>query len=66
MQFRQAANDTVQEFKRIQSRIETFVPNSAEIEESIAGLTKIFSEYPIFDYQETEKVIDAHIDLYRI
>jgi len=66
MQFRQAANDTVQEFKRILSRIETSVPNSAEIEESVTGLTKVFSEYPIFDEPETEKVVDAHLDLYTI
>lgn len=66
VQFRQAGSDAVQDFKRVKSRLETSIPNSAQVEETVTGFMKAFSEYRLFDNSSTEAIIEAHSELYSI
>jgi hypothetical protein len=65
MQFRQIANDTVQNFKKVSSNINITRPNSAELDETVSGLIRVVGEYKIFEYSETEQIINQNTNLYK-
>ena len=64
--YKRAANDAAVKYKDSQNALESSIPTSVSVKESFSGLIKVFSEYKIFNNNETPQIIKNNADLYKI
>ncbi len=64
--YKRAVNDATVQYKDSRNALESSIPTSVSVKESFSGLIKVFSEYKIFNNNETPQIIKNNADLYKI
>lgn len=66
LDFSKAANDATTQYKDALNRLESSIPTSISIQESFSGLVKVMAEYNIYKKDETAKIVQNNVSLYKI